>query len=116
MQVLREKSEGATEQLRSSHQATVESLKTDHEAALASQAQSFQKQLSSQAVELKATAEDLAKAKTTVNTSLQEMETLKAQLDEVRQGALVAASTAADDQAAEIERLTKGAFQRAGGT
>ncbi|KAF8507197.1 hypothetical protein F5888DRAFT_1602878 [Russula emetica] len=107
LQVLRENSEGATEQLRSSHQATVESLKTDHEAALASQAQFFQKQLSSQALELKATAEDLAKAKTTLSTSLQEMETLKAQLDETRQGALVAASTAVADHDAEIERLTK---------
>lgn len=107
LQVLREKSEGATEQLRSSHQVTVESLKTDHEAALASQAQSFQKQVSGQALELKATAEDLAKAKTTLSTSLQEMETLKAQLDEARQGALVAASIAAADQDAEIERLTK---------
>jgi chromosome segregation ATPase len=74
---------------------------------LASQAQSFQKQLSSQALELKATAEDLAKAKTTLGTSLQEMETLKAQLDEARQGAVVAAGTAAADQDAEIERLTK---------
>lgn len=35
------------------------------------------------------------------------METLKAQLDEARQGALVAASTAAADHDAEIARLTK---------
>jgi chromosome segregation ATPase len=63
--------------------------------------------VSGQALELKATAEDLAKAKTTLSTSLQEMETLKAQLDEARQGALVAASIAAADQDAEIERLTK---------
>ncbi len=107
MQVLREKSEEATEQLRSSHQATVESLKIDHEAALASQAQTSQKQLSSQALELKATTEDLAKAKTTLSTSHQAMEMLKAQLDSARQGALVAASTAAANQNAEIEHLTK---------
>lgn len=35
------------------------------------------------------------------------METLKAQLDEARQGAVVAAGTAAADRDAEIERLTK---------
>lgn len=35
------------------------------------------------------------------------METLKAQLDEARQGAVVAAGTAAADHDAEIERLTK---------
>ncbi len=107
LQVLRVKSEDATEQLRSSHQATVEGLKTDHEAALASQAQAFQKQLSSKALELKATAEDLAKAKTMHSASLQEVETLKVQLDGARQGALDAASTAAANQDAEIERLTK---------
>jgi conserved oligomeric Golgi complex subunit 6 len=42
-----------------------------------------------------------------LSTSLQEMETLKAQLDEARQSALVAASTAGADHDAEIERLTK---------
>ncbi|KAH9984172.1 hypothetical protein BJV77DRAFT_1072339 [Russula vinacea] len=107
LQVLREKSEEATEQLRASHQATVEGLKTDHEAALASQVQTFQKQLASQALELKATAEDLAKAKAMQSTSRQEMETLKTQLDEARQAALATASAAAADKDAEIERLTK---------
>lgn len=42
-----------------------------------------------------------------LSTSLQEIETLKAQLDEARQGALVAASTVAVDHDAEIVRLTK---------
>ncbi|KAI9513033.1 hypothetical protein F5148DRAFT_462428 [Russula earlei] len=107
LQTLREKSEAATEQLRSSHQATVEGLKTDHEAALVSQAHTFQKQLSSQELELKATAEDLAKAKAALSTSLQDNETLKAQLDDARQTALTAASAAAANQDAEIARLTK---------
>lgn len=69
--------------------------------------QTFQKQLASQALELKATAEDLAKAKAMQSTSLQEMETLKTQLDEARQAALATASAAAADKDAEIERLTK---------
>ena len=107
LQILREKSEGAIEELRTSHQATVEGLKVDHEAALSSQAQTFQKQLSNQALELKATSEDLAKAKATLNSSLQEVESLKVRLDEAHQAAQVTASTAEADHNAEIVRLNK---------
>jgi hypothetical protein len=63
--------------------------------------------VSKQALELKATAEDLTKAKATLNTAFQEMETLKIQLDEARQAALVAADATAADQDAEVARLTK---------
>lgn len=63
--------------------------------------------MSSQALELKATADDLAKAKATLSTSLQEMEALKTQLGDARQAALAAASNAAGDQDGVIERLTK---------
>ncbi|KAF8273914.1 hypothetical protein EI94DRAFT_1794937 [Lactarius quietus] len=105
LQALRENSDGAIEQLRTSHQATVEGLKVDHEAALASQAQTFQKQLSTQALELKATSEDLAKAKAALNAALQEVESLKVQLDEARRVAQATASAADADQNAEIARL-----------
>jgi conserved oligomeric Golgi complex subunit 6 len=47
------------------------------------------------------------KAKTAFSTALQEVETLKSQLDEARQAAVAAASTAAADQDTEIARLTK---------
>jgi chromosome segregation ATPase len=104
---LREKSEGAIEQLRTSHQATVEGLKVDHEAALASQAQTFQKQLSNQSLELKATTEDLAKAKATLNAALQEVESLKALLDKARLAVQTTASAAEADQNVEIARLNK---------
>ena len=107
LQTLREKSEGAIEELRTSHQATVEGLKVDHEAALDSQAQTFQKQLSNQALELKATGEDLAKAKATLSAALQEVESLKAQLDEARRAAQATASAAEADRNAEIARLNK---------
>jgi chromosome segregation ATPase len=107
LQALRENSDGAIEQLRASHQATVEGLKVDHEAALASQAQTFQKQLSNQALELKATSEDLAKAKATINASLQQVESLTVQLDEARRAAQATASAADADQNAEIMRLNK---------
>jgi chromosome segregation ATPase len=64
-------------------------------------------QQSTQALELKATTEDLAKAKAKHSTVSQEVESLKSQLDELRQAAQVTASTAAADQDAEIARLTK---------
>ena len=63
--------------------------------------------MSNKEVELKATAEDLAKAKATHSTKSQEIESLKVQLDEARQTALATASAAAADQDAEIARLTK---------
>ncbi|KAH9039917.1 hypothetical protein EDB84DRAFT_1476973 [Lactarius hengduanensis] len=107
LQALRENSEGAIEQLRTSHQATVEGLKVDHEATLASQAQTFQKQLSTQTLELKATSEDLTKAKATLNASLQEVESLKVQLSDARQAVQATASAAEAGQNAEIVRLNK---------
>jgi len=107
LQILREKSEVAIEQLRSSHRATVDGLKADHDVELASQAQAFQMQLSSQSLELKATAEDLAKAKANRDTLLQEVEGLKAQLDETRQATQATAQAATADRDANIARLTK---------
>ncbi|KAI0307708.1 hypothetical protein B0F90DRAFT_1621431, partial [Multifurca ochricompacta] len=107
LQTLREKSEVAIEQLQSSHLATVEGLKAEHEAALASGAQTFQKQQSSLTLELKATSEDLAKAKATLSASLQEVETLKVQLEETRQAVQAAVSAAAADQDADTARLNK---------
>ena len=107
LQALRENSDGSIEQLRTSHQTTVEGLKVDHEAALASQAQTFQKQLFTRTLELKATSEDLAKAKATISASLQEVESLKVQLDEARRVAQATASAADADQNAEITRLKK---------
>jgi chromosome segregation ATPase len=64
-------------------------------------------QLSSRALELKATTEDLAKAKAKNSTVDQELESLKSQLDDARQAAQATASTATADQDAEIARLTK---------
>jgi len=64
-------------------------------------------QLSTQALKLKATTEDLAKAKAKHSTASQELESLKSQLEEARQASQATVSTAAADQDAEIARLTK---------
>jgi conserved oligomeric Golgi complex subunit 6 len=58
-------------------------------------------------LELKATTEDLAKAKTARSTSLQEIEVLRVQLDEAHQAARAAAQAATADRESDAARLTK---------
>jgi chromosome segregation ATPase len=105
LQALRAESQATIEQLRTAHQSTVDGLKADHEDVLASQVGDLEKKLSNQSLELRATQDDLAKAKTALESSRSDTESLKAQLEDAR-AAFVAASASAD-QASEIDRLTK---------
>ncbi|KAG1908235.1 uncharacterized protein F5891DRAFT_992179 [Suillus fuscotomentosus] len=105
LQSLRAESQATIEQLRSAHQSTVDGLKADHEDVLTSQVGDLEKKLNNQSLELRATQDDLAKAKTALESSRSDAESLKAQLEDAR-AAFVAASTSAD-QASEIDRLTK---------
>ncbi|KAG1757715.1 hypothetical protein EDB19DRAFT_1891426 [Suillus lakei] len=95
LQALRAESQATIEQLRTAHQSTVDGLKADHEDILASQVGDLEKKLSNQSLELRATQDDLAKAK----------DIARAQLEDARV-AFVAASASAD-QASEIDRLAK---------
>lgn len=104
LQALRAESQATTDQLRLAHQTTVEGLKAEHQAALESQVKSLEKQISKQAVELKATQEDLAKAKGALASSTAELESLKIQLDEAR---AVAAAVDQTDKDEVIVRLQK---------
>ncbi|KAG1800949.1 uncharacterized protein HD556DRAFT_1340980 [Suillus plorans] len=105
LQSLRAESQATIEQLRSAHQSTVDGLKADHEDVLTSQVGDLEKKLSHQSLELRATQDDLVKAKTALESSRSDAESLKAQLEDAR-AAFVAASSSAD-QASEIDRLTK---------
>lgn len=105
LQALRAESQATIEQLRAAHQSTVDGLKADHEDVLASQVGDLEKKLSNQSLELRATQDDLAKAKAALESSRSDTESLKAQLEDAR-AAFVAASASAD-QASEIDRLTK---------
>lgn len=105
LQALRAESQTTIEQLRTAHQSTVDGLKADHEDVLASQVGDLEKKLSNQSLELRATQDDLAKAKAALESSRSDTESLKAQLEDAR-AAFVAASASAD-QASEIDRLTK---------
>nr|VWO94297.1 Protein kinase domain-containing protein [Ganoderma boninense] len=84
LQKLRAESQAAIEQLRSAHQVTIDELKTEHQGALERQVKALEKQLATQALELKATQEDLAKAKTNAAAVTQELNNVKAQLEEAR--------------------------------
>ncbi|KAF9229141.1 hypothetical protein BS17DRAFT_688858 [Gyrodon lividus] len=105
LQTLRAESQVTMEQLRAAHQSIVKGLQAEHEAGLESQVGDLEKKLNNQALELRATQDDLFKAKAALDASRAEGESLMAQLEDTR-AAFVSAS-ASTNQAAEIERLTK---------
>ncbi|KAG1784095.1 hypothetical protein EV702DRAFT_1057328 [Suillus placidus] len=105
LQALRAESQATIEQLRNAHQSTVDGLKADHEDVLASQVNDLEKKLSNQSLELRATQDDLVKAKAALESSRSDTESLKAQLGDAR--AAFAATSVSADQASEIDRLTK---------
>lgn len=102
---LRGESQASIEQLRAAHQSTLDELRAEHEAVLESQVSDIEKQLHSQSFELRATQEDLAKAKAALDVSRADVVSLKAQLEDAH--ASFIAASANGGQAAEIERLQK---------
>jgi hypothetical protein len=67
----------------------------------------LEKQISKQNLELKATQDDLAKAKAALAASLQDLQELKSHLEEARKDAESVASSAPTDQSGEVARLKK---------
>ena len=105
LQVLRAESQATIEQLRAAHQSTVNGLQEEHAAALDSQVSVIEKKLNTQSLELRATQDDLSKAKASLDTSRAENQSLRAQLEDARANFTAASANA--DQGVEIERLTK---------
>ncbi|KAL4070827.1 hypothetical protein J3A83DRAFT_3283785 [Scleroderma citrinum] len=105
LQALREESQASIEQLRTAHESFVSDLQAEQQATLDSEVNTLEQKLNSQGLELRATQDDLAKAKAALEAARLENEGLGAQLEDTR-AAIVAASADAN-QAAEIERLTK---------
>lgn len=66
----------------------------------------MEKQINNQSLELKATQDDLAKAKSALEATRAEVETLTAQRDEAR-AAAAASTDSSPDLVQELERLTK---------
>lgn len=105
LQALRVESQAAIEQLRTAHQSFVSDLEAEHQSTLDSQSSVLEQKLNNQGLELRATQDDLAKAKATLDAVRSENENLKAQIEDARALAIAASSNA--DQAAELERLSK---------
>lgn len=82
-------------------------MKTEHASELDSRTKSLEKTNNNLALELKATQDDLAKAKTALASYTSEVETLKKQLEEVKANAATIAESSASSQIAEIQRLTR---------
>lgn len=101
---LRAESQATIEQLLTAHQSTVDGLKAEYENVLASQVGELEKNLSNQSLELRATQDDLSKAKAALDSSRAEAVSLKAQLEDAQ--AAFAAASVSPDQASEISRLT----------
>lgn len=105
LQALRAESQAAIEQLRNAHQSFVNDLEAEHQTTLDSHSSALEQKLNNQGLELRATQDDLTKAKSALEAARSECDNLKAQVEDARAAAIVASSNA--DQAAELERLSK---------
>jgi len=106
LQSLRAESQATIEQLRTAHESSIEDMKNEHASILDSHVNALQKQINSQTLELKATHEDLVKAKATLEASRVEVASLAVQLEEAK--AAASAEIPPDPAVTEeIERLNR---------
>lgn len=105
LQNLRAQSQATIEQLRLAHQVALDETRASHEEVLETQVKALDKQISSLNVELKATQDDLAKAKAGLEAALSLEGTLRSQLEQ--KDAESAAANPPIDQSEEVARLTK---------
>ncbi|KAJ7169747.1 hypothetical protein C8R46DRAFT_1265230 [Mycena filopes] len=105
LQALRSESGSTMDQVRAAHESALENLKADHASALESTVGGLEKQISKLNLELKATQEDLAKAKANVDIARSEVESLTAQHEEAR-AALSAIPQVSPQHVEEVSRLT----------
>ena len=96
----------AIDQIQEGNRVALEELKAEHASLLESEASSLNKQINNLNVELKATQEDLAKAKAALEASRAEVESLTKQRDEARAQA-EAVPDISPEHAEEIARLTR---------
>jgi chromosome segregation ATPase len=107
LQALRAESAATIEQVRAAQQTTIDELKAEHAATIESQVKSLEKKLAGRDLELKATQDDLAKAKANLANATPELEHLKAQLEAATRDTEAIAASVSADQAAEIDRLAR---------
>lgn len=101
---LRASSQATIEQIRAAHRTTIDSMTEEHSSLLEAQVKALEKQLSNQALELKATKDDLSKAKAAAEAANAETASLKGQLDSAAQ-ATANTPDVPPAVAAELQRL-----------
>jgi len=106
LQELRSNSNSTIKQLQEASQNSLEELKAEHASALETEVGNLNKHINKLSLELKATQDDLAKAKTSLETSRGEIELLTQQRNDARTQA-DAAPAINPEQAAEVSRLVK---------
>ncbi|KAG5647606.1 hypothetical protein DXG03_008959 [Asterophora parasitica] len=105
LQGLRAGSSSSIEQIQAANQRTLEELKSEHASLLDSEVNRLEKVISNLKLDLKATQDDLAKAKSALEAGRAEVVILTDQRDEARAVAATAPDSSA--QAEEILRLSK---------
>lgn len=105
LQTLRLQSQQGIEQLQQAHQTTLEEANAEHQGILETQVKALEKQISMLNVELKATRDDLAKAKSGLEAALALETTLRTQIEQ--KDTEFASLIVPQDQSEEVVRLTK---------
>ncbi|CAK5280172.1 unnamed protein product [Mycena citricolor] len=104
LQSLRSESGSTMDQVRAIHESTIEQLKAEHASVIESTVGDLEKQLAKLNIELKATQDDLVKAKANLDGARAEILTMTAQRDEART-TLEATPELSPQHAEEITRL-----------
>lgn len=93
------------EQLNAAHKSFIEELKAEHASELESKLKALEKTINNQSLELKATQDDLAKAKSALTASAADIDVLKRQLEAAEKTAAVLSESSASEHASEVQRL-----------
>lgn len=93
------------EQLNTQHRSYIEDLKSEHIAEMNTQVKALEKANNEKSLDLKATQDDLAKAKASIAASANEIEGLKKQLEEAQRLVVSVTESSASEHVAELQRL-----------
>ncbi|KAJ7630802.1 hypothetical protein FB45DRAFT_867140 [Roridomyces roridus] len=105
LQALRATGTSTIDQVRAAHEAALADLQADHASIIESTVGDLEKQISKLNLELRATQDDLIKAKTNLELARSEVENLTTQRDEAR-AALAGAPDVSPQHAEEVSRLS----------
>jgi conserved oligomeric Golgi complex subunit 6 len=107
LQKLRAQSQETMDQIRAAHDNTIQEHQAAHEEVLSTSSKSLEKKLNSAGLELRATRDDLAKAKANLTAAQNEVAALSVQVNQLKETlTAVRVATSSDaGRAAEVEKL-----------